>query len=123
MKSYAVVNPKNKYDSKCFLYSILAVLKFDVIEKNRQWISNYIPFLNELKYNEGDMPMRLSNIPKFERQNPQLRINIMQYTDHYDEEIITILTLCTHSTNYRPLFIDETLFIDDTLANQRIIEK
>ena len=73
-----IVNPKNKRDHLCFLYAILAVVKYDEIDDHHSRISNYVGYLDELKYDEASMPMRVSNIPKFERHNPQYRINVMQ---------------------------------------------
>ena len=76
-----LVNPQNKHDNMCFVYAILAVAKYDMIrDGNRHRVSNYTEFLNELVYNEDSMPMRIAAIPKFERQNPQYRINVMRYT-------------------------------------------
>ena len=65
----------------CFVYAILAVAKYDMIrDGNRHRVSNYTEFLDELVYDEDSMPMRIAAIPKFERQNPQYRINVMRYT-------------------------------------------
>ena len=83
-KSKATVNVQNK-DNLCFLYSILAVLKYDSIERNRQRASKYINFLPELKYKAELMPMQLINISNFEALNPGLAINVFQYNDNIIE--------------------------------------
>jgi DNA polymerase type B, organellar and viral/Recombination endonuclease VII len=68
-------------DNKCFLYAVLAALKHDVIpDGQRHRPSVYTRYLAELKYKDEDMPMRLINIPTFERHNPQVAINIIKYT-------------------------------------------
>ena len=40
-----------------------------------------------LNYNDSDMPMRLCNIPKFERANPTLSINVIKYNACMDDEV------------------------------------
>ena len=62
---HAIVNVKNYRDNLCFLYSVLAVRKYNDIPHNRERVGNYIPFLSELVYDESDMPMKLSNITNF----------------------------------------------------------
>ena len=37
--------------------------------------------VSEHLYNDDDMPMRICNIDKFERNNPSLRINVFKYND------------------------------------------
>ena len=75
-----VVNIKND-DNLCFLYSILATTKADVITRNRQRVNNYIPYLDTLKYNLEDMPMKFKDIPKFEKENG-LAINVLSYKEN-----------------------------------------
>ena len=35
--------------------------------------------MNELKYDAEAMPMKIVNIPNFERRNPQIAINVIKY--------------------------------------------
>merc|ERR1712055_568568 len=70
--SMSVVNIKNE-DNKCFLYSILA--KLHPVEKHTERVSNYESYLEDLNTNGISMPMRLQQIPKFEKQN-DLTINV-----------------------------------------------
>ena len=79
LNKHCTINVQNS-DQKCFLYSILAILKAAEITVNRNRVTKYIPFLSELKYNENEMPMRLNNILKFERENLQLCINVIKCT-------------------------------------------
>ena len=81
-----IVNPRNTQDSLCFLYAILAVVKYDHVKDHRDRVSNYVEYLNELVYDEESMPMKIANVPKFERQNPQYRINIIRYRDIDDDD-------------------------------------
>ena len=81
-KSKAIVNVQNRSDVLCFLYSILAVLKYNEIGKDyRQRASKYKEFLHLFQYKETDMPMKICDIPKFERQNPWIRINVLSYNN------------------------------------------
>merc|ERR1712055_564862 len=70
--SKSVVNVQNE-DNKCFLYSVLAALH--PVKDNPQRVSNYEPYLEELKIDGITMPMRLQQIPKFEKMN-NLSINV-----------------------------------------------
>ena len=69
-------------DRECFLYAILAILKRETFrhDRRRNDHTKYIPFLHELKFTEAEMPMKISNIGKFERSNPHLAINVIKYT-------------------------------------------
>ena len=85
-KSKAVVNVHNN-DDMCFLYSILAVLKYEVIQSNFRYRSaKYQDYLHELNYKVEDMPMRICNISKFEKANPTLRINVLKYNEVGNDE-------------------------------------
>merc|ERR1712055_508885 len=79
--SLSVVNVQNE-DNKCFLYSVLA--KLHPVKDNPQRVSNYEPYLKELKTDGITMPMRLQQIPKFEKQN-DLSINVYM-TDRTGED-------------------------------------
>ena len=80
------INVKNK-DNFCFLYALLSVWKYDEVrEYYRHEPEEYKNFFSLLKYKESDMPMKINSIPKFERQNPQFRINILKYLDD-DEQV------------------------------------
>ena len=74
----AIINVQNN-DNLCFLYSILAKLKENVVPGHRHRVQHYLPYLKDLKYDEKDMPMKFCNIPKFERANPGLAINVLSY--------------------------------------------
>ena len=76
-----IVNVRNK-DNLCFIYSILAVLKADIVKHHRCRSTSYEKFMSELKYDMSDMPMKLKDIKKFEGQNPGLAINVLSYNDN-----------------------------------------
>jgi len=81
----SVVNIKNE-DNKCFLYSILA--KLHPVEKHTERVLNYEPYLEDLNTNGISMPMRLQQIPKFEKQN-DLTINVYM-TDRTGDDIYPV---------------------------------
>jgi len=83
--SMSVVNIKNE-DNKCFLYSILA--KLHPVEKHTERVLNYEPYLEDLNTNGISMPMRLQQIPKFEKQN-DLTINVYM-TDRTGDDIYPV---------------------------------
>lgn len=77
----AIINVKN-YDNLCFLYSILVIMLKDRTDiKHKERVSQYTKYLTELKYDQNDMPMKISNVAKFERQNPQLAINVLKWNN------------------------------------------
>ena len=74
----AIVNIKND-DSLCFLYAVLASLY--PVNKNAERVSNYKKHLNELKYDDIEMPMKVSDITRFEAKN-NLVINVYTYSTY-----------------------------------------
>lgn len=65
-KSKATLNIKND-DEKCFLWSILAALHPVSNHANR--VSSYQRYEHDLKWEEGDFPMTLKSVRKFEKDN------------------------------------------------------
>jgi hypothetical protein len=81
----AIVNIKNE-DALCFLYSVLAHLFPAKHHGDR--LSNYKKYINELKYDGIEMPMKVSDIERFEAKN-ELVINVYTYnTMTKDIEIV-----------------------------------
>ena len=75
-----VVNIRNKYDNLCFLYSILYLIKINGISNCKPNRANiYKKYLSELKYDDTEMPMKISGIEKFECDNPHIAINVIKY--------------------------------------------
>ena len=76
---HAIVNVQNT-DKLCFLYSILAIKKYDTITDHRYRVAHYLPHLTELVYDEAEMPMKISKIPAFERKN-KVAINLFSWDE------------------------------------------
>jgi len=72
--SSSIVNIQNK-DDKCFLWSVLAHLHPVKIHPER--VSNYKPYENEINMKGIDYPFKINNLRKFEKQNPDIGINIL----------------------------------------------
>ena len=74
------INIQNN-DNLCFLYAVLAALKYDAIPNGcRSRAASYEQYMNELQYDAEEMPMQIINIPRFERRNPQVAVNVIKYT-------------------------------------------
>ena len=97
--SKSIINIKNE-DNLCFLWCILAYL-FPVIEhKNRT--SNYSMHINKLNLDNLEFPMKVKDIPKFERKN-NLNINVFELTNN-------ILSPIYINNNYNEPQIDLLLY-------------
>ena len=75
----AVINVKNK-DNKFFEYAILSALHHDEIDQkyaNRS--SEYKKYLGKLNFDGIDFPVSFKDIDKFEKQNPEIGINVFGY--------------------------------------------
>ena len=68
-----------------FLYSILAALHYDNIPPGHRYrVTHYTPLLHTLNYVPSQMPMFIKGIPKFERENPNIHINVFKYHSEID---------------------------------------
>jgi len=74
----AVVNIKND-DNYCFLYSILAGIRIDT-KKHPNHVAQYNRRLLELNYDGLDFPLEFQDVPKFEKLNLNISVNVFLYT-------------------------------------------
>ncbi|CAG2215764.1 unnamed protein product [Mytilus edulis] len=72
---HAIVNVKNK-DSKCFMWSILAALYPAKRDAERVW--KYKEHTSSLNFDTIMFPVKLADIPKFEKQN-EISINVFGF--------------------------------------------
>ena len=79
---HCIVNVQNA-DQKCFLYAILSCLYEPPINKNR--VRNYTPYLNTLNVDSLTFPVQTTDIPQFERANPEISVNVLA-VDNYDTQ-------------------------------------
>ena len=75
----SLLNIKNKQDGFCFIYCIAAAI-FPVT-KNQERPQNYTAHMSKFKFDRNKMPMPLSSIPVFERNN-DLKINVYSFENN-----------------------------------------
>ena len=68
-------------DNYCFLYSVLASLH--PAKSNQNHVSSYKKYLPELNYDGLDFPLKVTDIPKFEKMNENISVNVIV---HHEEE-------------------------------------
>ena len=83
---------RNK-DLKCFLWSILAQLH--PISDNAHRVSHYEQYENEVNMEGIEYPVNLSDIDKFENQNPDISISVF--------------VLNNNSLKVTPIRVEETI--------------
>ena len=73
----AVLNIENYNDELCFVWSILAALHPVNFKNNANRVSKYKPYFNELNLEGLTFPLPVSQIPRFEAQNPDISVNVL----------------------------------------------
>ena len=89
-------------DTYCFLWSILASIH--PVDKSPQRVSKYEPYRDELNINDIDFTkgMSIVDIPRFERLNPTLSINVFEYSTEEDKDYKLLpLYISKHNENRR----------------------
>ena len=87
-----IVNIQNVNDHLCFIYSILACMKYHTFHRgNRCRPSTYKHFLDMFNYDTQEMPMKIVNIQHFEQCNPHVSINVIKYTPPFKFKRIKII--------------------------------
>lgn len=72
------INVKNKKDSKCFLYSVLACTLYNEMDLKlgRDDPRSYKPYFHLLNLKDISFPSSTEDIKRFERQNPDYSVNV-----------------------------------------------
>ena len=83
----SIINIKNT-DHKCFLWSCIAS-RHPPSTNHAERVNHYEPFVNEFKYDEADMPMKINKISKFEKAN-NVNINVYMVDNLKDQTKIPI---------------------------------
>jgi hypothetical protein len=80
-----IVNVRNgTINNHCFLYAILAQLHYDEITPDTRFrVSVYKRWEGELQVNGIEFPFKVKDAAKFERANPHLALNILQWSEKY----------------------------------------
>ena len=74
----AVINVQNK-DNRCFEYAILSALYHNEIKEKHERPSKYKAHLGKLNFTGIEFPVSLKDIDKFEKQNPEIEVNVFGY--------------------------------------------
>ena len=86
----AIVNVKNT-GSDCFRYALLSVLHYNDITVNRDRPNQYAAWLNEHNWEGIEFPFTAAQVKKFEKNNPGLRITLLEWDEeekHYPVRVL-----------------------------------
>src|SRR3989441_10662215 len=111
-----IINVRND-DDRCFEYSILAQLY--PVKNNKNIINSYRKNWGKLNFVNIDVPVKISDIPRFERQNPTISIGVQTI-----DESNRIVPLYATKHQGRPhhvnlFYLTEFIRVDGTVVSQR----
>ena len=75
-----VINVQNE-DNKCFMWSILSAIHPVTHGGHPDRVAKYRPFENELCFDDIEFPVKVTDVPKFERLNPTLSVNVFGWNN------------------------------------------
>ena len=78
--SHSVLNIQND-DDRCFMWCILAAIHPPARPDVAKRPSVYRPYVGELSFDGLDFPIKLHDIPKFERLNVDISVNVLAIDD------------------------------------------
>jgi len=94
IKKKAVVNVQNRDDDYCFVWLVLAHLH--PARDHSYRIQNYTSYASELNIDGLTFPLPIKDIPRFERQNPDIAIHCMTVDSKNNSFSILYLSLLVH---------------------------
>src|SRR5438093_1117046 len=115
-----VLNVMNE-DTRCFPLSILAHLHPVDGKSHPNRPSKYLPFMDELNLDGIEMPVKLDDIKKFERQNPSIAVNVfgLEHRGHGSgRDNFSITPLRISKEENREHNIDLVYLCDDAVDNR-----
>lgn len=77
-KQKAVINPKNDNDEECFRWFITTTLNYKKIRKNSEQITKLKPH-DIYEWKGIEFPITINKIGKFEKNNPNISVNILSW--------------------------------------------
>nr|DAC81331.1 TPA_asm: PolB [Megastigmus wasp adintovirus] len=80
-KRLACINVKNEDDDQCFKWAILSALHPVSYDDHPYRVTHYLPYENELNMKGIQFPVSLRQIPKFEKQNNEISVNVFGLKD------------------------------------------
>ena len=118
-RAKAILNVQNKYDNKCFKWSILAKLFYRSIARDRVRVTKYDTIKDEehgLDFSMLSYPTPISEIEAFEEANKdKVAINVFQF---YTEEEITKDRVIRQVYQSRNTHLDQDYYINLILLEQ-----
>lgn len=76
----AILNVQNQ-DERCFVWSVLASLQPVHCKDQTRRVQHYKKYAQELNLSGIEFPMKVHQIPQFERQNPNISVNVFGYEE------------------------------------------
>ena len=73
---HAVLNPKND-DDECFKWAVIAALHHEEIDHHPERINKLKPFVSRYNWDGIKFPATTNQISKFEKQNPDIAVNVL----------------------------------------------
>lgn len=81
-RKHAIINPQNLLDNKCFQWAILARY---VEGMNKERVNNrYYEITNKLNFEGLSFPTPISQLKKFEKNNPGISVNVYGLNDRQE---------------------------------------
>jgi hypothetical protein len=122
---HAIINIKNK-DNKCCMWSVLAALY--PVQRNGERVWKYKGHVSDLNFKDISFPVKMDNIPKFEKQN-DMSINIFGYeknsifpvqiTKYRFERHVNLPMISDNRKNHYCWITDLKRLLDDQHSNTR----
>ena len=97
-KSRNIINVQNTKDNKCFLWCILA--KLYPANRDKERITKYKPYEDKINMKGIEYPVRIKDIPKVEKQNNNLSINVFALEKQTDKQSLYPVYVSNHNKNY-----------------------
>ena len=94
----AVVNVENP-GKDCFLYAVLSILHYNDVVNNRNRCGPYNKWIDELNFGKLSFPIRACDIPKLEKLNPGLFINLLEWQEDNQHYPVRSLRSCGRPTS------------------------
>ena len=73
----ATINPKNKSDSKCMQYAIIAALNYQQIDDHPERMSKIKRFINKYNWKDINLPSHREDWNTFEKNTKSVALNIL----------------------------------------------
>ena len=113
----ACINVKNK-DNQCFKWAILAAL--NTIKRNPHRWDHYKKIKHSLKF-PNEFPLKISDIPKFEKLNPDVSVNVYFLKKYGDKHEVFPLHLTSNrqKDNHANLLLVQDHYDDEKEKKQK----